>query len=125
MIVAIDEFTPAPHKAVDFVLFTPSGEIHEIGLLYYQLQLCKKGNNVIYLGVDVPTSSVLKTIDQLNPKNILLSLVVAQEDEVVHATLNELRNATNIPIYVSGSFIEQSALPKLENIFYAKTLFTV
>ena len=125
MIVAINQFTPVDHSDVDYLLFTPSGEFHEIGLLYHQLQLCKKGNNVIYLGVDVPVSSVIKTIEQLNPKNLLFSMVVAQEEYTVNAIFTTLRNATPAPLFVSGSFIEQIKLPKVGNVFYAKTLFNV
>jgi DNA-binding transcriptional MerR regulator len=41
-----------------FVLFLPSNEIHELGLLYIKYELSLKGYKTIYLGESVPVSSL-------------------------------------------------------------------
>lgn len=41
-------------RNVDFILFLPENEIHEITLLYLNFKLLQKGYNTIYLGVSTP-----------------------------------------------------------------------
>jgi DNA-binding transcriptional MerR regulator len=41
-----------------FVLFLPTNEIHELGLLYLEYELSLKGYKTIYLGKSVPTESL-------------------------------------------------------------------
>lgn len=50
-----------------FVLFLPSHEIHELGLLYIHYELTLKGYHSIYLGQSVPRSS-LKSLQKIYPK---------------------------------------------------------
>lgn len=125
IIVAIDSLPHSEDKIVDHLLLTPSGEFHEIGLLYYNYALRKKGYNTLYLGVDVPVDSIVKTIEKLNPKNIVISMVTGQSEKQVSDILLKIRETSNSPIYLGGAFIENIPLPKLKDLKYINKLIAV
>lgn len=66
LIVAMDGLSnPENTPAKSFLLMLPEGEMHELGLLYYQYILLKAGHKVKYFGQWVPVSdikSVLATV---------------------------------------------------------------
>lgn len=50
-----------------YLLFLPTGEMHEIGLLFVEYILKNKGHKVIYLGQMVPWQDVQAVCEQLEP----------------------------------------------------------
>lgn len=125
LIVAINSLPHSKNESVDHILLTPSGEHHEIGLLYYNYALRKNGDNIMYLGVDVPIASIHETIKKLNPKNIIISMVAGQSEKQIESLLSQIRETTNSPIYVGGAFIETIPLPKIKDLSYINKLITV
>lgn len=125
IIVAIDSLPHSENENVDFLLFTPSDEHHEIGLLYYQYALRKKGYNIMYLGVDVPLGSVERTIVELQPKSIVISMLAGKGEDLVHRMLRTIRKITKASIYVGGAYIENIPLPDIDDLFYINKLITV
>ena len=71
----IDALPPAKPDSPSWILFLPENEFHEIGLLmaYYLIRL--SGQKVIYLGGNVPESSILATVRDLKPDNVLTFMV--------------------------------------------------
>ncbi len=59
IIVAIDGIMEDPNpNAKNFILYLPEGELHELGLLFYNYLLKKRGHSVTYLGQSVPFDDI-------------------------------------------------------------------
>tara|TARA_B100000508_G_scaffold141097_1_gene146983 strand:- start:76532 stop:77386 length:855 start_codon:yes stop_codon:yes gene_type:complete len=125
LIVAIDRLPHSTSEHVQYLLLTPSGEYHEIGLLYYCFALKKAGYNVMYLGVDVPKDSLIKTITETKTENIVISMVSGKDKNQTHDLLKDIRENSSVPIYVGGAHIESIPLPKLSDLNYINKLITV
>jgi len=70
----IDATRIAPHKnAKTYLLYLPSNELHEIGLLYLQYQLIAHGQHVIFLGQNTP-SDYLKEVYKKVPFDEVVSI---------------------------------------------------
>lgn len=125
IIVAIDQLPHSSHDQIEFLLLTPGGEFHEIGLLYYHYALRKKGHNVMYLGVDVPMESLRLTISGITPENVVISMVTGKNEKQTCNMLKEIRSMTRAKIYVGGAYIENIPLPKIPDLNYINNLITV
>jgi len=75
LFTAIDSLTPAKPDSPLWILFLPENEFHEIGLLLANYLIRLSGQRVIYLGGNIPESSVRIAVKDLNPENLLLSFV--------------------------------------------------
>ena len=70
----IDATRVAPkQKAKTFLLYLPSNELHEIGLLYLQYQLLLNGQHVIFLGQNTP-SDYLFEVYKKSPFDEVISI---------------------------------------------------
>lgn len=58
-----------------FVLFLPEGEHHEIGLLLAYYLLKEQGQNVYYLGQNLPTKDIGDVIETIQPDFVLTFIV--------------------------------------------------
>ena len=72
---AIDSLPPPKKGSPTWILFLPENEFHEIGLLlaFYLIRL--SGQKVIYLGGNVPESSLKEAVNDVRPENILMFFV--------------------------------------------------
>jgi methanogenic corrinoid protein MtbC1 len=59
----------------NWVLFLPKNELHDIGILFANLVLKMNGHNVIYLGQNLPHSSLLSLKDKNKIDNILFFIL--------------------------------------------------
>lgn len=83
IIVAIDGLSGnAAPGARTFLLFLQEGELHELGLLFYNYLILKAGHKVMYLGQSVPLENVKTTADQFTVDYLVTSIhsSFAQED---------------------------------------------
>ena len=71
---------PRKYKDVAFVLYLPYQEIHEIGLLYANYELLKGGFTSVYLGANIPITS-LKHLLKHYEDIIFLSYFTVKPDE--------------------------------------------
>lgn len=62
-----------------FVLYLPTGEMHEISLLYANYELIKNGNNTLYLGPNISLAS-LKHVKKQKPNAIFISYFTVQPE---------------------------------------------
>ena len=59
----------------NWLLFLPENELHDIGILFAYLVLKMNGHNVVYLGQNLPHSSLLSLKDKNKIDNILFFIV--------------------------------------------------
>jgi len=77
VIVAIDgaaQPVPDPKK---FILFLPEGEMHEIGLLFAQYMIKRRGHQAIYLGQSTPLHDLYK-VDEIYKSDYILTYFTIQ-----------------------------------------------
>lgn len=118
----------APNNAdVRFALFLPYNEIHEIGLLYSNYELIKRGHNTIYLGNNIPLNS-LKHVTHQNNNVIFISYVTMLPENMdinsyIATFKTEIATNDQISLWLIGQkiqCIEQDQLS--ENVKTIQTL---
>ncbi|WP_029036615.1 MerR family transcriptional regulator [Salinimicrobium xinjiangense] len=106
MLTAIDSMPPVVEGEEKWLLFLPEDEFHELGLLFGNYFLRSKGKNVIYLGANVPLSSVEHTLEDVQIDNLLLFMVHRNEPENIAGYLEELRKiAGKRKVFIAGNGI--------------------
>lgn len=109
IIVAIDTVMPANHPSPKhFLLYLPEGELHELGLLFYNYLILKRGHKVTYLGQWVPLSDMASASTVLSIDYLLTSIVAAYTGKDLMDYLIKL-SATfhDKTIYLSGYQVTQ------------------
>lgn len=125
LIAAIDRLPQSQRTSVEFVLFTPANERHEMGLLFYHYYLKKRGYNVLYLGTDVPDASLYKVLELMQPDCLITSLIVNRNVENTKAFLRQLVEQYNVRIYCGGAFVEQLELDQIQRVFHINEYISV
>jgi len=91
LIVAIDSLGFESFQYEDsFLLFLPEGEMHELGLLFYQYLTRKYGYPVVYLGQSVPFEDLVSVARIRSPKYLLTCLTAPMEKFELDAWANFL-----------------------------------
>lgn len=124
VITAIDTLETPSVENTCYVLFTPEGEPHELSLLFYHYLLKKRGEHVIYLGVNVPQIDLMDIINSVNPQAVVTSLVRSNDVEKIRAYFNRLKEL-GLPIYGGGWFLEQIDLIKDGSVTHIQKLLSV
>ena len=104
LFTAIDSLPPPKSTASSWLLFLPQNEFHEIGLLmsYYLIRL--SGRKVIYLGSNVPDSSLKNAVKEIKPEHLLLFFVHQNLTEDTQKYLDHLNSGLNVKkIYVAAN----------------------
>lgn len=113
MFTAIDSMPPVTKAEEMWLLFLPEDEFHELGLLFANYFLRSKGKQVIYLGSNVPLSSVEHILEDVSIENLLLFMVHQDLPEKVEEYFQDLRKiAGKRTVYVAGSGIAPENMPK-------------
>jgi methanogenic corrinoid protein MtbC1 len=106
-----------------WLLFLPPNEHHEIGLLFSKFILLHYGHDVIYLGSNVPYSSLSQISKSLSIKNILLfSVSNFSKKNILQTTslLNKEFSKCNIflvsNIESDNLFLKQNKIKLINNI---------
>lgn len=86
----LDSLPPFRESSSTWILFLPENEFHELGLLMANYLLRISGCRVIYLGMNVPVSSVRTAVKQLRPDHILLFFVHNDMPENLQNYLDKL-----------------------------------
>ncbi|WP_370227918.1 MerR family transcriptional regulator [Mesoflavibacter sp.] len=71
-----------------YALFLPDNEMHELGLLFTNLELTLKGKHVIYLGQSVPVKSLEFLLTKHKDITFISSFTVSPENENIEDYLN-------------------------------------
>lgn len=92
------------NRQVDYVLFCPEGEWHEIGLLFYQFLLRKANYTTLYLGQNTPTAYVLELLHQIKPsKGIIVSLFNRGQLEQISKLYETISTQSAVSLYIGGA----------------------
>lgn len=118
VIVAIDgQYETFDENARKYMLFLPEGELHELGLLFACYLMKAKGNQVIYLGQNMPLNDLSMVYNTYEPDflfTILTSNTKGPDPKSYLQSLSE--KFPKAEILVSGSRIIGEDLKLPENI---------
>jgi DNA-binding transcriptional MerR regulator len=94
---------PTSPDAEVVVLFLPEGELHEIGLLFYNYVFRKKGYKTIYLGQSVPYESLERIYDVTRPSIVVTAITSPTSPEAfVSSSKNICKQAGAAQVYFAG-----------------------
>jgi DNA-binding transcriptional MerR regulator len=134
---SIIDQTILPQKSKNsksFVLFLPSDELHELGLLYLNYYLKKNGHRVIYLGQSVPIE-YLKEVSEKTKVDQFISVFTTkphfEEIDLYFERIGEMFEKDNYKFFLTGiqlsSYAKDNAPEQVEvapNIESLKNSFT-
>jgi len=104
MMAVLDGMLPSQSPQKTFLLFLPGGEWHEIGLLFADYILRKKGCHTVYLGQNVPLQNVTGTVQAVKPDYLLTLFTAARPAEEINMLLQAYHEAdSNAVILYSGA----------------------
>ena len=129
IIVGIDGLFPEPlANPKTFLLYLPTNELHELGLLYCNFLVKAKGHKCLYLGQSVPFNDVL-TVADVVPADVIVTVFTNRMEGIsVQDYMNNLSHAfPNSHIMVSGRVFfdvnEPIVLPKNVILFESHEQF--
>lgn len=95
-----------------FVLYLPENEIHELGLMFVNYLLSKKGCHCIYLGQSVPITSLSDLQNYYDDIIFISYLTVSPSTEDVHKYLENFEDTllknNNSSLWLLGKILESS-----------------
>ncbi len=101
--VATDSLPPAKPESDTWLLFLPEDEFHELGLLFSNWLTRFSGKKTIYLGANVPFSTLRNAVMDTQPDHLLLFLVHYDFTKDTQLYLDRLSSEfCNQDILVSG-----------------------
>ena len=104
LFTAIDSLPPAKSVKDTWLLFLPENEFHEIGLLFAHYTIRHAGKRSVYLGANVPDTTLKDAITIINPSNLLLFFVHHNIPEESQKYLNWLsKSFKETTIHLSGN----------------------
>ena len=104
LLTAIDALPPAIEKSKKWILLLPEDEFHELGLLFAQYILKHKGEQVVYLGANVPLKTLKSTKEIVNPDCVLLFFVRNNFPDITSSYLASIMDCfKDATIYISGN----------------------
>ncbi len=104
LIVAIDGYSGiVKEKAKQYLLFLPEGELHELGLLFYNFLIVKSGHKALYLGQNVPLPSIVETISQIPIDYVVTTIHSTNSQEFFVSQLEKiLTQIPEIPVFLTN-----------------------
>lgn len=94
LIVAVDsESMKSKNGGKTFLLFLPEGELHELGILFYNYLIRQAGHSLIYLGQSVPIEDVRTVNSQVLADYIVTSVHMTNSREEFELILQNILDA--------------------------------
>ncbi len=101
----VQTLTPIKEDKV-FVLFLPSNEIHELGIMYLNYEILLSGYQTIYLGESIPIESLLDLKNAFEKITFVSYFTVEPNQELIVDYMDELHDklikGTNNEVLVLG-----------------------
>jgi len=118
LIVAIDGQKVRPHQdAKKFLLYLPEGELHELTLLFSCYLLRKNGNQVIYLGQNLPFKDIRNAYKVYKPQYLLSISTTHPTPDQMQDYINKLSQSfPKATIYLTGFAVLSQGLTIPTNI---------
>lgn len=92
-----------------FVLYLPKSEIHELGLMYLNYEIQSNGYKTIYLGENVPTSSLKDVKKYFNNITYLCYMTVEPNRSAINTYIKEINKeilTDNSKFWIIGRMVE-------------------
>lgn len=107
LFVAIDNLSVRPGtEAKKFLVFVPTGESHDLSLLFANYVLRSRGHDVIYLGSQTPFEDLHKIFDVRRPDYILSIITSLNSNVSIQTFISNLgRHWKDCEILLSGAQI--------------------
>lgn len=116
IIVAIDGLAIPPKSAKKILLFLPEGELHELGLLFYNFLARKAGYRTYYLGQTVPHNDLISVVEKHDPQ-LLVTSITSNLNEPIEEYFKRLSNDfPSLSILISGFQVQRYRGLKVGNI---------
>jgi DNA-binding transcriptional MerR regulator len=104
-LIAEIESLPTPEAGQPkAILFLPEHEWHELGLLLYHYHLREKGIYTLYLGQSLPYSSLLETVQLVQPDWLVTSWLTSVEETHIRHYFEQLAADVNGITVIAGGF---------------------
>lgn len=104
LLTAIDSLPPAKPDEDKWLLFLPENEFHELGLLFAQYLIRRAGQQVIYLGANVPVQLLINAVAETESDHLLFFLVHFDLPENSRKYLDQLKDSfPGKKIYLAGN----------------------
>ena len=107
IIVAIDGLPIPPKTAKRILLYLPEGELHELGLLFYNFIARNAGFRTYYLGQNVPHADLVSVYKEHRPDYLITSVTTTPKDPVEGYFDRLRKDFPTIPILISGYQVER------------------
>jgi MerR family transcriptional regulator, light-induced transcriptional regulator len=104
LLAAIDGVRPGLSDGKKYLLFLPTNEFHEIGLLLASYLIRSKGHEVIYLGQNVPQENISTIIPIIEPDYMLCFFIAALSKEDIARQIHYLADINpDVVLLVAGN----------------------
>ena len=116
----VQTLTPTKDDKV-FVLFLPSNEIHELGIMYLNYEILLNGYQTIYLGESIPIDSLLDLKSAFEKITFLSYFTVEPNQEILEDYIDEMhekliKNSDNEMLLLGRMTAEIKDKNKYKNI---------
>lgn len=116
----VQTLTPTKEDKV-FVLFLPSNEIHELGIMYLNYEILLNGYQTIYLGESIPIDSLLDLKSAFEKITFLSYFTVEPNQEILEDYIDEMhekliKNSDNEMLLLGRMTAEIKDKNKYKNI---------
>ncbi|XZF13453.1 MerR family transcriptional regulator [Chitinophagaceae bacterium MMS25-I14] len=104
---------PYPSKSdMVFLLFLPPDELHEIGLLFSDYLIRHAGKTSVYLGQNIPYTSLKTALDQTRASHLLTFFTTGTDVEKQMKQLTQIMKGSKSKLIICGSeFSPELKLP--------------
>ncbi|KPK82709.1 MAG: MerR family transcriptional regulator [Bacteroides sp. SM23_62_1] len=118
LIVAIDELIIHPHPdPKKFLMFLPEGELHELGLLFFNYLIRKRGHEVVYFGQWVPLNDLVNASTVIQFDYLFTSVISLYSGAELISYIQKLASKfPDKPVFLMGHQAIQSKGPFPENV---------
>ncbi|MBW6490317.1 MAG: MerR family transcriptional regulator [Lentimicrobium sp.] len=118
LIIAIDGLSgSAKSNAKTFLMYLPSNEWHELGLLFYSYLVRKSGFKVLYLGQSVPFEDLIEVNQKLQIDYLFTAITTPLTQKKYSEYLQQLSDSfTDKKIFVTGYQANEFNIGLPENV---------
>lgn len=93
------------------LIYLKEGELHEVGILFYNYILRRNGLSTLYLGQDLPFKDLLSAVNDYNPDYILTSFISPINKDDINSYLSEMQKSfQDREVLVTGLQLKQDGL---------------
>jgi methanogenic corrinoid protein MtbC1 len=98
-------------NASKVLIYLKEGELHEVGILFYNYILRRNGYSTLYLGQDLPFKDLISAVNDYQPDYILSSFISPIKQEEINSYLsNMVESFTNSEILITGLQLKQNGI---------------